>query len=188
MKVEIKHQITNILSSGKSSHKTLEEVFELMYPEIKKIANIQLNRLNAGQTITPTVLVNECYIRLSKPKSLSIENKKHFIYTVARCMRHFLVDRVKQNFRQKRAGIKSQEPLSNIIGEANINFELLDLDAILNKLEKINPKLAELAVLKFFSGHSLTEIAEIQEVSKSTIMRKWKITKSFIVSLKQDLS
>ncbi len=184
---QISDQITQILSSESSSKDSLNKVFELMYPEIKKIANMQLYKLNVGQTITPTVLVNECYLKLSKPNELSFQNRKHFIFTIAKCMRQYLVDRVKQNYRHKRSGIKSDEPLTSLIGEDNINFELLDLDAIINKLDKINPSLSELAVLKFFSGHSLTEIAEIQNVSKSTIMRKWKMTKSFILTLKQDL-
>jgi len=180
-------QITQILSSDSNSQDTLDRVFELMYAEIKNMANIQLHKLNAGQTITPTVLVNECYLKLSKPDNLSFENRKHFIYTIARCMRQYLVDRVKQNMRKKRDGAKTSNVLSSIIGEKDINFELLDLDAILNKLNQINTTYAELAVLKFFSGHSLEEIAEIQGVSRSTIMRKWSMTKSFIVNLKQEI-
>ncbi|MCF6299523.1 MAG: ECF-type sigma factor [Proteobacteria bacterium] len=181
------NQITQILSSDSNSQDILDRVFELMYAEIKNMANIQLYKLNAGKTITPTVLVNECYLKLSKPKELSFENRKHFIYTIARCMRQYLVDRVKQNFSQKRDGEKTPNALSSIIGEEDINFELLDLDKIISQLDKINPTLSELAVLKFFSGHSLLEIAKIQGVSKSTIMRKWSMAKSFIVALKEDL-
>lgn len=181
------HQITQILSSDNNSQDTLDRVFELMYTDIKNMANIQLYKLNAGKTITPTVLVNECYLKLCKPENLSFENRKHFIYTIARCMRQYLVDRVKHNFSQKREGEKTPNALSSIIGEQDINFELLDLDAVITKLDEINPSFAELAVLKFFSGHSLNEIAEIQGVSKSTIMRKWSMTKSFIITLKEDL-
>jgi len=181
------NQITKILSSSNTSQDTLGRVFELMYAEIKNMANIQLYKLNAGHTITPTVLVNECYLKLSKPKSLSFENRKHFIYTIARCMRQYLVDRIKQNFSQKRDGEKTPNALSSMIGEQDINFELLDLDKIINQLDRINPTLSELAVLRFFSGHSLIEIAQIQGISKSTIMRRWKMTKSFIVTLKEDL-
>lgn len=180
-------QITEILSSDNTSQSTLDKVFELMYADIKNMANIQLYKLNAGKTITPTVLVNECYLKLSKPDSLSFENRKHFIYTIARCMRQYLVDRVKQNHRQKRSGEHVPDALSSVIGEDDINFELLDLDAVITKLDKINPSLAELAVLKFFSGHSLDEIAEIQDVSRSTIMRKWRMAKSFIVTLKEEI-
>ena len=187
MNQNVNSQITQILSSDNNSQNTLDKVFELMYDDIKNMANIQLYKLNAGQTITPTVLVNECYLKLCKPENLSFENRKHFIYTIARCMRQYLVDRVKQKYRQKRDGEKIADALSSVIGEKDINFELLDLDAVINKLDKINPSLAELAVLKFFSGHSLDEIAKIQGVSRSTIMRKWSMAKSFIVTLKEDL-
>lgn len=187
MKPDLNSQITQILSSDNTSQKTLDKVFELMYDDIKNMANIQLYKLNVGQTITPTVLVNECYLKLCKPENLSFENRKHFIYTIARCMRQYLVDRVKQNFRQKREGKKTPDALSSVIGAKDINFELLDLDTVINKLNKINPKLAELVVLKFFSGHSLEEIADIQGVSRSTIMRKWSMAKSFMLTLKEDL-
>ena len=180
------HQITQILSQRVESKETLDKVFNLMYPEIKRLANAQLSRLNTGQTITPTVLVNECYMKLSKPSQLSFENKKHFICTVAKCMRQFLVDRVRKNMRLKRAGEMSQEPITQIMGEKDIDFKLLEIDEILDKLSLIDSELAELAELRFFSGHSLQEIADIQGLSKRTIIRKWKMTKSFILTLHED--
>ena len=185
MKQIFNNQITQILSAENNTKDTLDLVFKLMYVEIKKIANNQIFKLNTGETITPTVLVNECYLKLSVPENLTFENRKHFIYTIARCMRQYLVDRVKLNNRQKRARVNSQESITSVIGESDINFELLDLDAIISKLDQINSNLAELAVLKFFSGYSLEQIATIQNVSRSTIMRNWKKTKSFIISLKQ---
>jgi RNA polymerase sigma factor (TIGR02999 family) len=182
----MKNQITQILSGQVSSKANLDEVFNLMYPEIKKLANAQLSRLNTGQTITPTVLVNECYMKLTKPDHLSFENRKHFICTVAKCMRQFLVDRIRKNMRLKRAGEISQEPITQVIGEKDVDFKLLEIDEIITKLVLIDPKMAELAELRFFSGHSLEEIAEIRNVSKRTIIRHWNMTKSFIVTMSKD--
>lgn len=188
MQAMMKNQITQILSADDNvSQDSFDKVFEMMYPEIKRLANFQLLKLNAGQTITPTVLVNECYLKLSKPSYLSFKNRKHFTYTVALCMRQFLMDRLKQNMRQKRAGEKNSDGLTSIIGVDDINITLFDSDKIINKLNEINPKLARLVVLKFFSGHSLEEVAEIQEVSRSTIMRNWKMAKSYIKVLHQEI-
>ncbi|MCB1604103.1 MAG: ECF-type sigma factor [Gammaproteobacteria bacterium] len=181
------NQITQILASKVNSKDTLDRVFHLMYPEIKKLANSQLARLNRGQTITPTVLVNECYMKLAKPGEMSFENRKHFICTVARCMRQFLVDNVRKNVRLKRAGEISQEPITQVMGDSDINFRLLEIDEIISKLHLIDEEMAELAELRFFSGHSLQEIADINEVSKRTIIRKWNMTKSFIITLSNDL-
>ena len=182
----INNQITQILKGKVNSRDTLDQVFNLMYPEIKKLANAQLARLNTGQTITPTVLVNECYMKLTKPEQLSFENRKHFICTVAKCMRQFLVDRVRKSMRLKRAGEMSQEPITQIMGATDVDFKLLEIDEILTKLEQIDPNMAELAELRFFSGHSLQEIADINNLSKRTIIRKWNITKTFIISLVDD--
>lgn len=180
------NQITQILSGQVNGRDTLDQVFNLMYPEIKKLANSQLARLNTGQTITPTVLVNECYMKLVKPKNLSFENRKHFICTVAKCMRQFLVDRVRKNMRLKRAGEICQEPITQVMGEKDVNFKLLEIDEIISKLDLIDPAMAELAELRFFSGHSLEEIAEFRNVSKRTIIRHWNMTKSFIITLTKD--
>ncbi|VAW36893.1 hypothetical protein MNBD_GAMMA01-2151 [hydrothermal vent metagenome] len=179
----MKNQITKILSQQVKGRDTLDQIFNLMYPEIKKLANAQLSRLNTGQTITPTVLVNECYMKLAKPSNLSFENRKHFICTVAKCMRQFLVDKVRKNMRLKRAGAISHEPITQIIGEQDVNFKLLEIDEIITKLELIDVDMAQLAELRFFSGHSLQEIADFQKVSKRTIIRKWNMTKSFITTL-----
>ena len=189
MKILNNEKITQLLCANiHLSQQDFDDVFALMYPEIKKLANYQLSKLHAGQTITPTVLVNECYLKLSNPESLSFASRKHFTFTVARCMRQFLIDRLKQNMRQKRAGEKSNQSLTELIGADDINIKLLDIDKIIKKIEKINPQLAELVVLKFFSGHSLQEIAEIQGVSRSTIMRKWKMAKSYITVLEQEIA
>lgn len=189
MKIMPNQKIEQLLASNERlTQVDFDEVFSILYSEIKKLANYQLQKLHAGQTITPTVLVNECYLKLSKPASLSFENRKHFTYTVARCMRQFLIDRIKQNMRHKRAGEKSSESITEIIGVNDINLKLLDIDKIINQLDSINPDLAQLVVLKFFSGHSLEEIAEIQNVSRSTIMRKWKMAKTYIAVLKQEIA
>lgn len=180
------NKITQILKDKVNNRDTLDQVFKILYPEIKKLANAQLARLNTGQTITPTVLVNECYMKLSKPDKLSFENRKHFICTIAKCMRQFLVDRVRKNMRLKRAGEISQEPITQIMGASDVDFKLLEIDEILTKLEHIDPDMAKLAELRFFSGHSLQEIADINNVSKRTIIRKWKVTKTFIISLVDD--
>ena len=186
MSTQVSQAITQILNQGVESKDSLNKVFELMYPEIKRIARSQLLRLNSGQTITPTVLVNECYLKLSKPSQLSFENRQHFIHTAARCMRQFLVDRIRNNQRQKRSGEKVSEGLTQIIGSEDINFQLLELDETLSALEKIDEDLAKLVELKFFSGHSLIEIAEIYGVSKRTIIRRWNVAKSFMSALNVD--
>ena len=175
--------ITQILNDHVNGRNTLDQVFNAMYPEIKKLANAQLSRLNTGQTITPTVLVNECYLKLAKPEELAFENRKHFICTVAKCMRQFLVDKVRKNFRIKRAVDLSHETLSSLMGDKDIDFKLLEIDEILTKLEQIDPEMSEIAELRFFSGHSLHDIAKYYNVSKRTMIRRWAMIKSFILSL-----
>ncbi len=172
--------------SKNSSSKAIDSLFTALYPEIKNLARAQLQRLRVGETITPTVLVNECYLKLIKPSSLSFENQKHFTYTVARCMRHYLVDRVKGKYRLKRSANYTKASITSIIGSDDINIELLELDKAIEHLDKINPELAKLVILRFFSGFSIVEIAKMQGVSKSTIIRQWNIAKTHISVLKNE--
>lgn len=172
--------------SKKDSLESIGELFTALYPEIKKLARAQLNRLRVGETITPTVLVNECYLRLIKPTSLSFENQKHFTYTVARCMRHYLVDRVKKKYRLKRSGHFTNSSITSIIGKDDVNIELLELDKAIEHLDEINPELAKLVILRFFSGFSMLEIAKMQGVSRSTIIRQWNIAKTHIKVLQNE--
>lgn len=177
------HAITKILKKGINNKEGLNQVFDLMYPEIKRIARSQIHRLNTGETITPTVLVNECYLKLVKPSHLDFENRKHFIHTAARCMRQFLVDDIRNKHRKKRSGEKISEGLTQLIGAEDINFDLLDLNETLSALEKVDDELTRIVELRFFSGHTLEEIAEIYQVSKRTIIRRWNMAKSFMVAL-----
>ncbi|MBL4773263.1 MAG: hypothetical protein JKX98_06585, partial [Alcanivoracaceae bacterium] len=99
-----------------------------------------------------------------------------------------LIDNVRKNMRLKRAKEISHEPITQVIGEQDIDFKLLEIDAIITKLQHIDTAMAELAELRFFSGHSLQEIADFQQVSKRTILRKWKMTKSFIIAMSKESS
>ncbi len=163
-----------------------DELFNKLYPSIKQLAHYELMKLNPGQQLTPTALVSECYIKLSAGQPQNYANKKHFYNTVARCMRFFLVDIVRSHHRQKRKGEHTDFSVSQIVGNDGIAMELLELDDALNQLEEINPDLANITIMRYFSGMTLEEIAATLGCSKSHIHKQWTIARAFLVTILEE--
>lgn len=175
--------ITQLFSDPElSSKRQIDALFHQLYPEIKKIAQSQLFKNRSEKEITPTVLVNECYIKLHKISENDISNKKHFFHLIARCMRFYLVEVYRKQIRLKNAADITR--LTQMIGEdENFSFDVLTVDQALEKLESIDEELSELVHLKFFAGLSLQEIADIFETTKGKINQKWLLAKSLLINL-----
>jgi len=165
-----------------------DELFNKLYPSIKQLAHYELMKLNPGQQLTPTVLVNECYLKLKSSQSIHYENKQHFYNTIARCMRFFLVDIVRSHHRIKRKGEHTDFSVSQIVGDGDIAMELLELDDALIQLEKINPDLANITIMRYFSGMTLDEIAKTYGSNKSHIHKQWQIARALLVNILEEKS
>ena len=163
-----------------------DELFNKLYPSIKQLAHYELMKLNPGQQLTPTALVNECYLKLKAGQIQQYDNKKHFYNTVARCMRFFLVDIVRSHHRQKRKGEHTDFSVSQVVGNDGIAMELLELDDALKELEEINSDLANITIMRYFSGMTLDEIAQIYECSKSHIHKQWTIARAYLVNILEE--
>jgi RNA polymerase sigma factor (TIGR02999 family) len=180
---ELYQQITQILASSEEPMERLNRAFSFLYPKIRSLACSQLRRLPMGQTITPTVLVNECFVRMASPDSLKAEDTQHFINTVAKSMRHYLVDVIRRKNRCKNASLADNFPITQIVGEKDIDFRVLELDKQLHRLHRIDPDLAQLVEWRFFTGLTLEEIAALKNISTRQVARQWKIAKSILLSL-----
>jgi len=167
-----------------------DELFNKLYPSIKQLAHYELMKLNPGQQLTPTALVNECYLKLKSGENQQYQSKKHFYNTVARCMRFFLVDIVRSHHRQKRKGEHTDFSISQIEGNDGIAIELLELDDALKQLEEINSDLANITMMRYFSGMTLGEIAQTYGCSKSHIHKQWTVARALLVNIleEEDLS
>ena len=165
-----------------------DELFHKLYPHIKQLAHYELMKLNPGQRLTPTVLVSECYLKLKSNHKKNYQSKKHFYNTIARCMRFFLVDIVRSHHRQKRKGEHTDFSVSQIVGSDDVAIELLELDDALNQLEEINPDLANITIMRYFSGMTLDEIAQTYGCSKSHIHKQWTMARAYLVNILEEES
>lgn len=181
------NKITQIAEEDFSGS-SYDELFNKLYPSIKQLAHYELVKLNPGQQFTPTALVNECYLKLKSGQNQQYDNKKHFYNTVARCMRFFLVDIVRSHNRKKRKGEHTDFSVSQVEGNDGIAIELLELDNALQQLEEINPDLANITMMRYFSGMTLDEIAQTYDCSKSHIHKQWTIARAYLVNILEEKS
>ncbi len=165
-----------------------EKLYQALYPQVKKIAHLQIARLKPGQTITPTVLSHECFIKLSKFKDSEFKSDQHFFSTVAKCMRNYLIDVIRKKNRQKSAVEFDAITLSSLPDQNNVGHKLLEVNQMIEQLAGIDKDLAELTELRFFGGFSLDEIAGFQGISKRQIVRHWNMAKAFFITLLADKS
>jgi RNA polymerase sigma factor (TIGR02999 family) len=168
-------------SGGKDSEAS-DAVLNLVYDELHRQAQRYLRRERAGHTLQTTALVHEVYLKLVKQKNIAWESRSHFFAVAAKLMRQILIDYAKTKHRIKRGGIKDKVPLENAltVGVSNTNFDLLALDEALTRLAAKEEHLAKIVELRFFSGLSVEETAEVLGVSDSTIKRDWQMAKAWL--------
>jgi len=176
--------ITVLLKKAKAGDKNkLNEIYALLYKDIKAVAGHQVNLLNTGQTITPTVLANECYLKLIKSNSLPDTDRRHFMQYLAKSMRSFLLDTVRAKNSLKRKHLQSDVAISQYLGSKDVNIRLMDIDRMLDKVEQIDGKLAEILQYKILFNLSYREIAEILSLSERQVIRLWKQAKALLLTL-----
>lgn len=176
--------ITALLSEIKAGRKDLvDEVFALLYADIKNIAGYQLNQLSPGQTITPTVLAHECYLKVANNAELELNNKRHFLHYMGLSMRAYLVDCLRAKATAKRQHIKSAQSLSDCVGDSQLNFRVMEMEAIFKRIEAIDAKLAEILQLKVLLGLTFREISEVIDLSERQVMRRWQQAKAMALAI-----
>jgi len=150
----------------------LEELTPVVYAELRRIAAAYLRRERANQTLQPTALVHEAYLRLVKQESADLEDRSHFFGVAARVMRQILVDAARARQAEKRGG-GNKVSLDEIIEvrDAGGAWNFLVLHEALDKLAEQNPRTAQVVELRYFGGLQLEEIAAHLSISLATVKR-----------------
>ncbi len=157
-------QLLNDYQSGKKD--ALDELFPLVYGELRKLAASRMRGERADHTLQPTALVHEAYMRLIEQHSSDWQNRAHFFGLAAEMMRRILVNHAVKNNADKRFGNQTRLALDEIVDFTNgADINLVALDEALNKLAEFDPKQAKIIELKFFGGLTNEEIAEVTGVS-----------------------
>ncbi|MCB9915967.1 MAG: sigma-70 family RNA polymerase sigma factor [Planctomycetes bacterium] len=156
-----------------------EELMRTVFGELRALARARLRKLPAGQTLQPTALVHEAYLRLVEKDGQSFEGRKHFLFAAARAMHDVLVEEARRKASQKRGGAwRRAGPEALTVAVEAPAEDLLALEDALAKLEARHPEQARLVHLRFYVGLSGAEIAEVLGVSERTVQREWRLARA----------
>lgn len=176
------NNITILLNQvTKGDNIALNEILPIVYNELRKISSKYLRNEYRKHTLQTTELVHEAYLKLIGSNQLSWESRYHFFRIAAKSMRQILVDYARKKKSLKRGEGKTQLPLEEaniIVGESE--EQILNLNDALNKLEALGERSSKVVELRFFSGLSLEETAEVLDVSVATVKRDWKFAKAWL--------
>lgn len=159
----------------------VEELVPILYAELRRIAARYLRRERPGQTLQPTALVHEAYLRLLKDQDLSVQNRAHFLAIAARSMREILVEHARARHALKRGAHRQQVTLDEgVAAEGPREVELIALDEALERLALLDPAHAQIVELRFFGGLTNEETAEALGVSPATVKRGWAVARAWL--------
>jgi len=160
-----------------STKRPIQDLYPLMYDELRRVAGRYLGRERANHTLQPTALVNEAWLRLRNDRGAASPGRTQGLALAAQAMRRVLVDHGRHQKSQKRGGRLPHVEIDDLLLAAQTAAvpveDLLTLEASLTRLEAIDPRGAEIVTLRFFSGLSVPEVAEHLGVSVSTVEGKW---------------
>jgi len=159
-----------------------DAVLNLVYDELHRQAQRYIRRERAGHTLQTTALVHEVYLKLVKQEITAWESRSHFFAIAAKLMRQILIDYARTKHRAKRGGAKDNTPMENAltVGVGDTNFDLLAMDEALTHLAAKEEHLAKIVELRFFSGLSIEDTAEVLGISDSTVKRDWQMAKAWL--------
>lgn len=161
------------------SPRSSEELFPLLYEELKSIASRHLAKERPGQTLQPTALVHEAFFRLGQDEMWN--SRGHFFAAAAEAMRRILVDNARKKQRIKHGGKHQRMPLEMVdLLEDDSVEQVLAVDEALGKLAETGPQAADLVKLRYFAGLTLEESANCLEIPRRTADRLWAFAKAWL--------
>jgi RNA polymerase sigma factor (TIGR02999 family) len=174
--------VTQLLHAAQAGEpEAAARLLPLVYDELRKLARQRLAHLPPGQTLQPTALVHEAYLRLVGKPDLQIEDRHHFFFVAARAMRDILVEQTRQKSGPKRGGGRQRVQLTDAIAlNVPLTDDVLALNEALKELEQQDPIKGRIVELRYFGGMSVEETAIALGLSERTVHRHWRFIKAWL--------
>ena len=170
--------------NGDSS--AVDELFPMLYEELRKLAIHQFQREALGHTLQPTAVVNEAYVKLVGQDPGRVDNRRHFYALAAKAMRQVLIDHIRRKKTEKRAGDLVRVTLSDAIGApvqiVGREVDDLALDEALTQLAELRPRAAQVVELRYFGGLTSEATAEVLGVNRKTVTRDWNTARLWLLA------
>ena len=159
-----------------------EELLPLVYAELRRLAAAKLANESGTQTLQPTALVHEAWLRLNGPGQAQWQNRAHFFSAAAEAMRRILIERARRRSRLKHgAGIEHVDIAGVDLPGSVPDERLLAVNEALGQLEKVDHAKARIVLLKFFGGLTNAEVAETIGVTERSIERQWAFARVWLL-------
>ena len=160
---------------------TTEELLPLVYAELRRLAAHKMASENPSQTLQPTALVHEAWLKLGGEENRPWRNRNHFFAAAAEAMRRILTDNARRKLRVRHGGGQRRVNLENATTAAESEADhILDVNEALEKLAQLDPQRAELVKLRYFVGLSFAEAAEVLGISEPTAKRYWSFARAWL--------
>jgi RNA polymerase sigma factor (TIGR02999 family) len=169
------HLSATLAATCAGDRKAAAELLPLVYAELRALARARLAGLPPGNTLQPTALVHEVYLRLVGDQDPGWNSRGHFFAAAAEAMRQALVDQARRKNRVKHGGGKKRIDLEEFdVPLAQPVEDILALDEALNRLHADDPRKAQIVSLRYFAGLNREETAAALDLSLATIDREWR--------------
>jgi RNA polymerase sigma factor (TIGR02999 family) len=171
-----------LVNWGEGNEQALRALIPRVYDDLRRIARQQLRHERPGHTLQSGALVHEAYLRLTGQRSNNKwHNREQFFALAASLMRRILVDYARRTKAEKRGAGAVKLSLDDIHEiPARQDLDLLALDAALQRLEEIDPQQSRMVELRFFSGLSIDETAQVLGLSPATVSREWSVARAYL--------
>ena len=156
----------------------LDDLFSIVYPDLKKIATQRRNQINGYPTLTPTSILNEAYLKIINSQNSSWNSKRHFYSVMSLAMRHFILSYIEQRHGKKFQPIELAEELGIAYALNDLPTErkhlLLTIGQLMEERVKTHPEEVDVVNFRIYLGYSVKETAEKMELGEATIKRRWR--------------
>jgi len=181
-------EITTLLAAARRGDPSaLNDLFERLYPELRRIARARMRHTDQRVVLDTTSLVHECYLRLLGLDRLAATDRAHFLAYAARAMRSIVVDFARERQAQRRGGGATDVTLSTTLAEslALDTTQIVRIHEALEELAEADERLVKVVEMRFFAGLDEKEIAEALGVSTRTVERDWDKARAFLFAALQ---
>jgi len=175
-------QVTRLLKDWSNGDQAaLEQLTPLVYSELRRLAGRYLRKERPDHTLQSTALVHEAFIRMIDQRNVRWQNRAHFFGVAAQMIRRILVDHARSRYASKRGSGAPRLSLDEAIALPDRkDLDLVALDDALNSLAKFDPQQARIVELRFFTGLTVEETAEVLGISPATVKRDWVTAKAWL--------
>lgn len=164
--------ILDAINRGESQ--ASEQLLPLVYDELRKIAAARMARESPGQTLQPTALVHEAWLRMMKDEDQTWQNRSFFFHAAAEAMRRILIENARRKSALKHGGGQERLNVDDLeLGAGLPDEKVLMVNAALEQLEQVHPERAKIVVLKYFGGMTNEEVAKTLGIGERTVYRHW---------------